>query len=153
MRTSIVAGSLLIAVAFAAPLAAQQVAADVVFRSGPLAGRVVIGEGYSTYRRPVVVYRRVPVRRVVVVERYAPRVIVVERVRQHRNSRQWRRQGYRPVTLYYGEGRYYDRDFRDRPEVREVVVYERDGRYYRDCDDDRDDRRHHRDRYENDWDD
>ena len=57
MKTSIVAGSLLAALSLVAPLQAQQVAADVVVRSGPVAGRVVVGDGYSTYRRPVV-YRR-----------------------------------------------------------------------------------------------
>jgi len=61
------AGSLLAALSLAAPLSAQRVSADVAVRSGPVAGRVVVGDGYSTYRRPVV-YRRVPAR-VIVVER------------------------------------------------------------------------------------
>jgi hypothetical protein len=135
MKTSIVAGSLLAALSLVAPLHGQQVAADVVVRSGPVAGHVVIGDAYSTYRRPVV-YRRAPAR-----------VIVVERVRQHRpnHDRQWRRHGYRPVTLYYVDGRYYDRYVRGRQEVREVVVYERNGRFYREYDDDREwDGRSHR---------
>jgi hypothetical protein len=134
MKTSIVAGSLLAALSLVAPLHGQ-VAADVVVRSGPVAGHVVIGDGYSTYRRPVV-YRRAPAR-----------VIVVERVRRHRHNhdRQWRGHGYRPVTLYYVDGRYYDRYVRGRQEVREVVVYEREGRFYRECDDDREwDGRPHR---------
>jgi hypothetical protein len=137
MRTSVVAGSLLSGVLFINPVQAQQVSANVVIRSGPVAGHVAIGE-YSTYRRPVA-------RRVVVVERYAPRVIVVERVR-YRHARHWRHHGYRPVTVYYVNGRYYDRYVADRPGLREIVVYERDGRYYRDCDDDH---RHGR----NHWDD
>ena len=82
MKTSIVAGSLLAALSLAAPLRAQQVAADVVLRSGPVAGHVVIGDGYSTYRRPVVY--RAPAR-VIVVERVVPRVVVVERL-GHRNA-------------------------------------------------------------------
>jgi hypothetical protein len=119
-----VAGSLLAALWLVAPVSAQQVSADVVLRSGPVAGRVVVGEGYSTYRRPVV-YRRVPAR-----------VIVVERVyiRHHRPNRRWARHGFRPIVVYYRGGRYYDRDFRDGPPMREVVVYERAGRYYDVCD-------------------
>ncbi len=69
------------------------------------------------------------------VERYAPRVIVVERVRAHRPRTYWARRGYRPVTLYYVDGRYYDRWYGGRG-VREIVVYERDGRYYEACDHD-----------------
>jgi hypothetical protein len=145
MKTSIVAGSLLAALSLVAPLHGQRVAADVVVRSGPVAGHVVIGNGYSTYRRPVA-YRRAPTR-----------VIVVERVyqRRHHHARQWRRYGYRPVTLYYVDGRYYDRYERGWPHMREVVVYERDGRFYRECEDDRqrDDRPHRLDRDGRDWND
>jgi hypothetical protein len=124
MRTSIVAGSLLAALSLVAPLAAQQVSADVVLRSGPVAGRVIVGDGYSTYRRPVV-YRRVPAR-----------VIVVERiyVRRHSAAKHWRQHGYRQLVVYYQDGRYYDRDVRTWPAMREVVVYERGGRYYQLCD-------------------
>jgi hypothetical protein len=120
MNTSIVAGSLLAALSLAAPLHAQQVAAHVVIRSGPVAGHVVVGDGYSTYRR-------------------APaRIIVVERVsgRHAGHARHWRKGGYREVTLWYSDGRYYDRYVRDWPPMRRVVVYERGGRFYRDCDDD-----------------
>src|SRR6185437_11333372 len=118
MRTSMVAGSLLAALSFAAPLSAQRVSADVAIRSGPVASRVIVGDGYSTYRRPVVVYRRVPAR-----------VIVVERVYvRHRGAlRHWQRRGYRPVTVFYRDGRYYDRYVRGGPPMREVVIYERDG--------------------------
>ena len=99
--------------------------------------RVVIEAG-----RPAPVYSRRPVRRVAP----RPRVIVVERVVLERHGRGrgqgwFRRHGYRPVTLYYVNGRYLDRRI-DRRGVREVVVYERNGRYYRDWDDrDRDGRR------------
>lgn len=153
MRTSIAAGSLLTALLLAGPANAQQVQADIVLRTGPVASRVFIGNGYSTYGRQPVVYRRVPVRRVVV----APRVIVVERVRHHRYGH-WSRFGYRPVTLYYIDGRYFDRSL-DRPGLRPVVVYERGGRYYRESrmddryDGDRYDRDHDRQHDRHDWDD
>lgn len=132
MYPRIVAGSLLAGLlAAASPAAAQDVTADVVFRGGPVAGRVIVGDRYSTYHRPpVVVYRRPVARRVVVVERYAPRVVIVERVHRHRSPRAWARHGYRPVTLYYIDGRYYDRWADGWPWAREVVVYERGGRYY-----------------------
>jgi len=150
MVVRIVAGSLLASLLAAAPAAAQSVAADVLVRSGPVAGHVVVGNGYSTYRRPVV-DRRPVARRVVVVERSAPRLIVVERVRVHRSSQAWARRGYRPITLYYVDGRYYDR-WNDRwPRAAEVVVYERGGRYYvSDCEE----RWRHHDRSpERHWDD
>jgi hypothetical protein len=124
MRTSIVAGSLLAVLSLAAPLPAQQVSVGVAVRSGPVAGTIVVGDGYSTYRRPIV-YRR-----------ESARIIVVERVhvRDHRAWRHWRRHGYRPVVVYYRDGRYYDRYLRGGPPMREVVIYERNGRYYRVCD-------------------
>jgi hypothetical protein len=136
MKTSIVAGSLLTALTLAAPLHAQQVAARVVVRSGPVAGQVVISNGYSTYRRPVA--RRAP-ERVIVVERVVPRVLLVERVRhrRHGHARDWRAQGFRPIVVYYRDGRYYDRYVRGWPEVRQIVVYERNGRLYRFDDDHR----------------
>jgi len=132
MYSRIVAGSLLAGLlAAAGPAAAQDVTADVVFRGGPVAGRVIVGDRYSTYHRPpVVVHRRPVARRVVVVERYAPRVVVVERVSRHRSPRAWARLGYRPVTLYYIDGRYYDYRADGWPRAREVVVYERGGRFY-----------------------
>jgi hypothetical protein len=122
MKTSTLAGLFLASLALiATPLNGQQVSADVVVRSGPVAGRVIIQDEYS---------RRPPARRVVVVKRYAPRLIVVERFR-HNHGKHWKRNGYRPVVVYYVDGRYYDRIERRHPRVREIVVYERDGRYYR----------------------
>jgi hypothetical protein len=115
-------------VTVAAPLHAQRVQVGVVVQSGPIAGRVVVRDGYSTYRRPVA-------RRVVVGER--PRVVVVERVHRHRAATQWTRRGYRPVTLYYWDGRYYDSRVAHRHGVRTIVVWERNGHYYHDCDSDR----------------
>jgi hypothetical protein len=107
----------------AVPLQAQHVEARVVVRGGPVAGQVIVRDGYSTYRRPVA-------RRVIVVER--PRIVAVERVHRHRPARHWSRRGYHPVTLYYRDGRYYDRWTGHRHDVHEVVVWERDGRYYHD---------------------
>jgi len=144
MRTSIATGSLLSALLLAQPAQAQQVLADIVLHSGPVAGHVFIGDAYSTYGRQRVIYRRPPVRRMVVVEQ-APRIIVVEGA-QYRGRAEWRRFGYRPVTLYYVDGRYFDRSF-NRPGLRQVVVYERGGRYFRDWDQDD---RYHRDRYDRD---
>jgi hypothetical protein len=118
----------------AAPLHAQRVEAGVVVHGRPVAGHVIIRDrddrdGYSTYRRPVA-------RRVIMVER--PRVVVVERVHRHRPARHWSRRGYRPVVLYWWDGRYYDRWIGHRHGVREVMVWERDGRYYHDgCDSER----------------
>ncbi|MGH7498378.1 MAG: hypothetical protein ACREL3_05955 [Gemmatimonadales bacterium] len=130
MNASVLAGSLLTGLILTAPLSAQQVSADVIVRGGPVAGRVIVDNGYSTYRRPpVAAYRRPEARRVVVVDRYAPRVIVVERVRAHKRVGYWARHGYRPVTLYYTDGRYYDR-YVGAHGVREIVVYERNGRFY-----------------------
>jgi hypothetical protein len=138
MNATVFAGSLLTGLMLTARLSAQQVAANVYVRGGPVSGHVIVDNGYSTYRRPpVVVYRNPEPRRVVVIERYAPRVIVVERFRHHRHARYWIRRGYRPVTLYYVNGRYYDRWYDGRG-VRQIVVYERGGRYYAACEDDRD---------------
>jgi hypothetical protein len=138
MRVNVVAGSLLSGLVLVASPLAAQVSADVVVRSGAVAGHVAVGDGYSTYRRP-------PARRVVIVERDAPRLVVVERMHRHLD-RDWRRFGYRPVTIYYVNGRYYDRPAWRRG-VHEVVVYERGGRYYTNCDEhDRHDHDRHHDR-------
>lgn len=143
MHTSATAWSLLAGLVLtSAPLQAQRVAARVVVQSGPIAGQVAIRDGYSTYRRQ-------SAGRIVVVER--PRILVVERVHRHRPAKLWSRRGYRPVTLYYWEGRYYDRRIAGRRGVRTVVVWERDGRYYDDCGHDQYERHHdrHHDRH---WD-
>jgi hypothetical protein len=125
MRTSVVVSSFVAGLLLTAvPVHAQRVEAGVVVRSGPVAGHVVVRDGYSTYRRPVA-------RRVVVVER--PRTVRVERVHRHGAARQWSRRGYHPVTLYYWDGRYYDRPVGRRHEAWTIVVWERDGRYYHEC--------------------
>lgn len=105
----------------AVPLHAQRVEAEVAVYGGPVAGRVIVRDGYSTYDRPYA-------RRVYLVER--PRVLYVERVHGHRSAKHWTRRGYHPVVVYYRDGRYYDRWIGHRHGVREVVVWERDGRYY-----------------------
>jgi hypothetical protein len=134
MRTSVFAGSLLSGlVLLASPLKAQLVSADIAVRSGPVVAHVAVADGYSTYRpRRVVYYRE------------APHVLVVERVHYHRHAKHWKRHGFRPVTVYVVNGRYYDRWDGPARGLRRVVVYERGGRYYEACD-----REHHR----HDWDD
>jgi hypothetical protein len=122
MRTTVFAGSLLSAlVLVAAPLEGQLVSADVVVRSGPVAARVAVVDGYSTYRPRRVVYHE------------APRLVVIERV-HNRHLKHWKRHGFRPVTVYYVNGRYYDRWYGPERGVRRVVVYERGGRYFELCD-------------------
>jgi hypothetical protein len=121
MRVQSIAAALVLATVFAAPAAAQRVDADVVVRSGPVYGHVEVN--------------RPPERRVVVVERerYAPpaRVIVVERWHGRGAWKHaWHRGEFRPVHLWYWDGRYYDRRFDRQGDVREVIVYERDGHYY-----------------------
>jgi len=66
MRTAIVMSGIALALALETPAAAQVVEAGVVIRSGPVTGHVVIADPEPVYHRTVVV------------ERYAPRVIVVD---------------------------------------------------------------------------
>jgi hypothetical protein len=106
----------------AAPLHGQAVWADVVVNSGPVAGHVVVRDEYSSYQHP---------RRIVVVERPGPRVIIVERMRRGHHARHWKRYGYRPVVVYYANGRYYDRRYINVHGLQRIVVYERAGRFYR----------------------
>jgi hypothetical protein len=145
MRTAIVMSGIALALTLETPAAAQMIEAGVVVRSGPVSGHVVIADPGPVYHRTVVV------------ERYAPRVIVVTHVYPHGRGRGWwKRQGYRPVVLYYDvrRDRFYDRRHRDGRGIREIVVYERGGRYYSDYEwrrDRRDDRDYrYRDR---EWDD
>jgi hypothetical protein len=116
MRTSTVVAAMAAAVTLgAAPLHAQTVDAGVVIHSGPVTGHVVVGEP-----PPVVVYE--PAREIVVVEHiHVP----------HGNAHGWwKKHGYHPVTRYYDGDSYYARPYKGGAELREVVVYERDGRYY-----------------------
>jgi hypothetical protein len=140
MKSSAVVWSLIVGLSsFTVPLHAQRIEAGVMVRSGPIASHVIIRDGYSTYHDGYSTYRRPTARRVVVVER--PRTVTVERTHRHRAAKHWSRHGYRRVILYYWDGRYYDRVVGHRRDVRTIVVWERDGHYYRDCDDDH--RPHH----------
>jgi hypothetical protein len=117
MRTSTVVTAMAAAVALAAaPLRAQTVDAGVVIHSGPVTGHVVIGEP-----PPLVVYEE-PVRQIIVVEHiHVP----------HGNAHGWwKKHGYRPVTRYYDGDSYYARPYNGGVQLREVVVYEREGQYY-----------------------
>ena len=121
MKTSTRAWSLVAGLALmTAPLHAQRVSAEVVVRGGPVAGRVAVGEGYSSYRSPV---------RRVVVQHHAAQVVRVERFR-HRHGKHWKRHGYREVVVYYIDGRYYRQAGWGHHRGHAVVVYERDGRFY-----------------------
>jgi hypothetical protein len=130
MRRSLFAGSVCaVLVLFAAPLPAQDVTADVVVRSRPVTGRIVIADRAPPDR--VVVVRRTPARRGYLGP-VRPRIIVVERFRDH--GKHWRRwkHGYRAVTVFYFRGRYYDRFDPRYPGVQRIIVYQRDGHFYRD---------------------
>src|SRR6266850_3184752 len=83
----------------AAPARAQHVSAGIQILDGPIAASIAIGQPY--YAQPVVVYPR---RRIVVVERYAPRILVVERL--HRGNGYWRHNRFQRVYAYYD----YDHD-------------------------------------------
>ena len=113
----------------AAPRAeAQRVNADVWIGTGPVSGRISIGDDpYDRYE-----LRRRHDRRVVIVQ---PRVIVVEKIRPR--GRGWSRNAYgrfrqnaRVIVVYYDQrgGRWYDRPFRRG--LQEVRVFERGGRYF-----------------------
>ena len=130
MRHLISMGALVaLCVAAPATVAGQRVTADVVLRSGPVRGHVVIGDRPYAYRYDV--HRRV------VTHRYPVRAIRVYRIHLPRGRAHgwWKRHGYRPVTLYLYGGRYYhrydfDRLHRRGRDFRRVVVWERDGRFY-----------------------
>lgn len=139
----------LVATALPAPAAAQHVTADIRIGSGPVGGRIIVGEPIHRYSHTIV---EVAPRGY---GRPAYREVAVSRM--HRGYGWWRNRGYRTITVWYDAGgdRYYDHGSRYRDGLREVVIYERDGRYY---DDDRGryagrryDRRHH-DRDDNDYD-
>ena len=123
-------GGLVLSLA-AAPLTAQTtVQGAVIVQSGPVAS------GGEVHR----------VRRVIADRE----VIVVERVRARRAW--WRKHPYRVVTVYYDGSRFYRSAF-NRPNFRQVVVYEWAGRYYLDEDHwnrNHDAHRHHGERYDHD---
>ena len=115
--------------------ATAQVSGTVVVNGGPIRGAIAVGEPVFV-PRPVVIYQPVRGRRVEVA-RYAPQVVYIERGHgRHGKSAQWyRRHGYRPVTLFYSDGRYFSqvytaRGYRWSPQFVPVVVWERRGRFY-----------------------
>lgn len=130
----------LVATALPALASAQRASADIRIGSGPINGRIVVGE-------PVYVHSS----RIVQVDprdydRSSYGELVVYRV--HRGYGWWRNRGYRAVPVWYDadRDRYYDRRDRyyDRDGLREVVIYERGGRYYGNQYDRRDDGRYDR---------
>ncbi|TFG42948.1 MAG: hypothetical protein E4H41_10110 [Gemmatimonadales bacterium] len=125
----------LIALSSTSTPAAAQVSGVVVINSGPVQGRIAVGEPVFA-PRPVIIYQPVRGRRVEVA-RYAPQVVFVERSRgRHGKSAQWyQRHGYRPVTLFYSQGRYFTqvyaaRGYRGGPRFVAVTAWERHGRFY-----------------------
>jgi hypothetical protein len=114
---------------------AAQVSGAVVVTSGPVQGRIAVGEPVFA-PRPVIVYQPVRGRRVEVA-RYAPQVVFVERGhgRHGKSARWYERHGYRPVTLFYSQGRYFtliyaDRGYRRGGYFVPVTVWQRGGRFY-----------------------
>jgi len=125
----------LVAFSLSSTPAAGQVSAAVVVNSGPVRGAIAVGEPVFV-PRPVVVYQPVRGRRVAVA-RYAPQVVVVQRGhgRNGKSARWYQRHGYRPVTLWFSEGRYFTqvyaaRGYRWGPQFVPVTVWERHGRFY-----------------------
>lgn len=116
------------------PLAAQ-VSGAVVVNSGPVQGRIAVGEPVFV-PRPVIIYQPVRGRRVEVA-RYAPQAVYVDQRhgRKGKSARWYQKHGYRPVTLYYSDGRYFSqvyaaRGYRWGPQFVAVTVWERGGRFF-----------------------
>ncbi|MGH7656937.1 MAG: hypothetical protein ACREL6_01795 [Gemmatimonadales bacterium] len=134
MKATLTAAGLFLATGLIVqPAEAQRVSADIIIGNGPVAGRVIVGRPHIRHHG----------RRVVVVDRFAPRRYVVHRYRVKHVGRGHAYghvrglrylPGYHPIRVYYDVrgDRYYDHR---RPGLREVVLYERGGRYYRDWDD------------------
>ena len=135
MRHLISMGALVaLFVAAPATAAGQRVTADVVLRSGPVRGHVVIGDRPHVYRYDL--------DRRFVVDRHPVRAIRVARLHVPRGQARgwWKRHGYRPVTLYVYAGGFYDRAAFNRLHrrgltFRRVVVWERRGRFFHDVPD------------------
>jgi hypothetical protein len=132
MRSSLFVLAALTALSVPTPASAQRVIADIRIQDGPVAGHIIIG--HPTYAHPRY--------------DYSPRYRVVTVYRSHRRAEWYRQHGFRKVSFWYdgGRDRYYDHAAGSRG-LREVVVYERGGRYYREewRDDDR------RSRNDRDW--
>jgi hypothetical protein len=131
---------------------AQRIPHELVVHDARLYSELASTRPRFHYRgRFLEVVRRHPRRGLVVTERYrrfAPRVRPLWMSRNE--GRRWlRRRGFRPVTLYMKDGRYFRRVWtaprsRANPSLRPVVVWRRDGMVYRI--EDRHLRRPHRDR-------
>jgi hypothetical protein len=122
--------------ALPAAVSAQRVVADIGINHGPVTAHVVIGDPY--HARP---------------RYHQPRVRSVEVFRSHRGRDWYHRHGYQVVRLWYDrdEDRYYARRHGQGRGLREVLVYQRDGRYFRDeWRDDYRRRAHDRDRWDDD---
>ncbi len=129
MQTKLTLGGIaLLATLVVAPLRAQtSVDAGVTVHSGG----TTVGGHVNTGSPPPVVVVREPMREVIVVEHiHAPR--------GHAKG-WWRKRGYREIRVYSDGESYYAHRIERRPGLREVVVFEREGRYYRWDDEDRDD--------------
>ena len=125
----------LVAFSTASTPVAAQVSGAVIVTSGPVQGRIAVGEPVFA-PRPVIVYQPVRGRRMEVA-RYAQQVVFVERGHgRHGKPASWySRHGYRPVTLFYSEGRYFTLIYANRSYRRgglfiPVTVWERGGRFY-----------------------
>jgi hypothetical protein len=96
-----------------------QVRGTIIIGGYPVGGVIRIGEPAPRYPR-----------RVVIVEREAPRVIVVEKWKKHRHDRYCRHDRHRTRVIYYDrhDHVYYDRY---RPGLVEIDAWEHEGRYYR----------------------
>lgn len=96
--------------------AEAQVMADIRVGTGPVAGRVIVGDPYVVVNRPVVVHR--------------PRtyLIPVERV-GYRDARWMYRRGWRPMTVWFDGWQFIHPSSTWRRHYQEVVVFERGGRY------------------------
>lgn len=122
MRSAFAGTMLVGALAGAAPLAAQ-VQAAVVIHEGPVAAAVRLGRPDFALRAPYAVRGGY----VIAWGRTVARVVRVEPA-QVRGHQWWKRQGYRPTTLWFDGYRFYDRPFR-RHDLREVLVFERRGHF------------------------
>ncbi len=124
MRHASLALAALVAVTLPVSAHAQRVVADIQIGSGPVDGRIIIGDPIPRYpRRSEEIDGRHR-------DRTGYREVEVYRVH---GGRDWmRHRGYRAVTMWYDaeRDRYFDRNEGDRDGRREVVIYERDGRYF-----------------------
>lgn len=96
--------------------AEAQVMADIRVGTGPVAGRVIVGDPYVVVNRPVVVHRPVTY------------LIPVERVRR-KDARWLYRRGWRPMTVWFDGWQFIHPSSTWRRHYQEVVVFERGGRY------------------------